>query len=358
MINLSRYSAIGSDGLLPNGCIPPQVPQYWIVSKDIIKRIHDGDYLPGAKLESIRKLAIRYGVGRQVILSAIHVLSYQNYIYSEPKRGIFVNQRLDVGLYYRIGCFINGANLSQGGDCIFEIYNEARKHNYMTIAGSNFEETFTLGDWLDHKKDIDGVIIGGMVNDEMLSHAQRRQIPYVVLGNYHISPKHPQMTVDVRTLAKKQLLPSFKKFPGKRIAVLLGAAFDRAAAEAAAGFSDAIREAGASFDARLVKPCEGDGFKEVEELLEHEKPDVIYVHGAQRFGLSRYYALHPGAWRPYLIINSEHQQLPEPALCDEEIFCRFLMPENCRKAVSMLMEIIKAKIERQNASRNKPCKEG
>lgn len=327
-------------------CIIPNASQYSLVAKDIIQKIHDGAYRPGCKLESVRDLAARYGVGRQVIVSAINFLSCHNYIYTEPKRGVFVNQRLDVGLYYRIGFFVNDANMGPAGNCMFEIYNEARRNNYFTVLGCNFEEDFTISTWLDHKKNLDGVIISGSVNDEILRQVERYHIPYVVLGNYSISARHPQVTVDVRSIAKKKLIKSLLKFADKCIAVLLGPKHEKAACEAANGFADAIKESGAVYEPSLIKHCDGEGYKEVARLLEHDKPDVIYVHGAQRLGLSRYYSLHPKAYRPYLIINSEHQQKPEPELCDEEIYCNFMDSEYSRKAVSMLIGIINEKLRK------------
>ena len=85
----------------------PYEPQSQEMARVLIRKIRNGEYAPGDRLESIRTLAERYGVGRQVISSAFSLMAKQNYIYTVHGSGTYVNAKLKVGLYYRLGWFTN-----------------------------------------------------------------------------------------------------------------------------------------------------------------------------------------------------------------------------------------------------------
>ncbi|OGV55618.1 MAG: hypothetical protein A2X49_02615 [Lentisphaerae bacterium GWF2_52_8] len=103
--------------------------QYQVVANDIIRKIHDGVYLPGEKLEGVRTLAARYKKGRQIILSAFNELSRRGFVYSEARRGVFVNSLLVTGRFYRLGFFFFYDNPAGSGMMINSVFKEALARN-------------------------------------------------------------------------------------------------------------------------------------------------------------------------------------------------------------------------------------
>lgn len=82
-------------------------PLYVKVQDIIMKKIEDGEYLPGAKLPSERVLAEMYGINRMTIKSAVNALVAKGYLYRQQGKGTFVQKkdfhRLNLGLLSESG---------------------------------------------------------------------------------------------------------------------------------------------------------------------------------------------------------------------------------------------------------------
>ena len=85
-------------------------PQCQIVATHLTRMIRDGKFRQGEKIPSVRSLAEMLGVGRQVVLSAIAILSRAGLVYTDTKQGTFVSSNLKSGLCYQIGFFNNREN--------------------------------------------------------------------------------------------------------------------------------------------------------------------------------------------------------------------------------------------------------
>ena len=88
---------------------PPKSQQ---IADFIRKEISCRRLLRGQRLESIRTLAEKFGVGRQVVLSAFEILVNEQLLIAEVGRGTFVNPVLPrIESIRRIGLLIQQYNL-------------------------------------------------------------------------------------------------------------------------------------------------------------------------------------------------------------------------------------------------------
>lgn len=321
---------------------PIKQPLYHQVAQDIIKKIYDGVYRPGMELESIRTLAGIYGVGRQVIVSAIWQLSMDNYVYSEPHKGVFVNPDLRCGRFYRIGFFSNNYNLAILSHTLNIIYKELHDHGYLVIPGSNFEADFSCVDWLKSNSQLDGLFLAGEINESVLRPVAKLHIPYLVLGNYDIAENHPAYKVDVAAATERLLKKRFSAFSGQRVTVILGTPTRRAERELAQAFRLLFRKLGISgSDSELVMNCRSNGYEEISAMMcSARPPDIIYIHGAQAAAWNKYCKLNPGRPRPRVIIHEMHAQSCDSSTYDEKLDFA-LWDDNDRRAMAgQLIEMV------------------
>ena len=279
------------------------MPQYVSFMHDIIGRIHDGFYPPGGKLPSIRELALEYGVSRRVAHYAVGQLAFQNYLYTEPKSGIFVNPELRPGLFYRIGFLLNEDNPMECGTAIAAISRIASESMFKTVLINNYGQRRDLADFLKKDNSFDGFLLYGQVTETLASAVGKFKIPYMVIGNYEISERHPQCRTDVKGAVADALEKEFRPFAGKRIAALMGSRkyqSDRAATE---GLKLAVERAGAVTSDSLIASCESDGYEECLRLMK-QKPDVLYIRLSLRIGYEKYCLRNPDSPRPYVIYDS------------------------------------------------------
>lgn len=315
-------------------------PQYALVMKDIIKKIHDGVYRPGAKIESIRELAEMYQVGRKVAHKAVDMLAANDYVNCEPKRGIFINPLLKTGLFYQIGYYLEDANPLAYGETMSAIFSTALKHGFRVRFGFSEEEKNRIDGFLGKHREIDGLLVGGHVDEKLLSGIRESNIPYVVMGNYKISAEHPQQTVDVEKIVYDTVVGELKKFKGRRIGALMGDDAFAADIESIRGIKRAIRDAAGKLEDDLVVSCKtGDGLTECIELLENHSPDVLYIMGGHIVGYRKYCRMNPKARRPYVICNT-----PWPGkyqdIIDTAVHCPLCTRETAEAATERLLGMI------------------
>lgn len=71
-----------------------RMPLYLQIKNIILDRIDSGELLPGECIESERFLSAKYGVNRQTIRSAIHVLVEDGILEKIPHKGTFVSKEI------------------------------------------------------------------------------------------------------------------------------------------------------------------------------------------------------------------------------------------------------------------------
>lgn len=315
------------------------IPQSREVARKLIRKIHDGDYQPGKRLESIRTLAERYGVGRQVVVSAISLMARNNYVYTARGSGVYVNPKLKKGLYYRLGWFYNGLNPALGGIELRFAYKYAAIYGFELLPGFNYEENFTLAEWLGQKGDLDGIIINGNVDEELLKYPRRHRIPYVVFGNYDISPEHPQINYDIRQSYAATMENIFRNRNWRKIAIFT--ATGRADREALEGVKDAIANIGQAPDENIIFSTLSDGYAELVEAMPHN-PDVLVFCGTRGLGIQKYCELHPDVKLPDVVININQRPLIKKNLNIHTYELDYSSHEKVRQAVLYLVKTLKA----------------
>ncbi len=316
------------------------VPKYWTVATDMISKINQGLYRDGEKIESMRVLADRYGVGVQVIQLAMAGLENLGYVRSEAKCGVFVTRSGERGPYFRLGIFINAYNLTREGLLLQNLGEEIEKAEYTPVAGCNHDEPYSFESWLDSKK-LDGVFLSGIVDENLTQTAIRKRIPYLVLGNYDIAPSHPQILRDVYGDSLRFFRRALKKYAGKRICFLFGAESSRADRERRAALIEVLRGLNGTVDETLLPHCEGDGYEQVSRILSGGLADVLMTTGSPLRGYFKYCTLHRTLPRPFTAVDlSRMKLLPEyRPFVDATIHLPSLELDMC-KAVRQMLQMV------------------
>ena len=156
------------------------------MSRDIAGRLHEAirnsRLLPGERLGSVRHLADSFGVGRQVILSALGLLAEQGLIVTKAKQGCYVNPKLSPGVVKenvkRFG--FTSWRVGEPGVNAFSvrayqaILRSAPEYNCEVFWRSE-ATPFNVGDWVADMR-LDGMFITGLIDDALLA-ALEKSIP-------------------------------------------------------------------------------------------------------------------------------------------------------------------------------------
>ena len=319
----------------------PHAPQCVQFARYLIGEIQSGRIRPGEKLNSVRNLSERFHIGRQIVLSAFTLLVKQNFVCSEARRGFFVNPEIQHGYFYRIGFFINRNNPAPYG-CLPHLYRAALRYGWQIIPGTNFEEDFELDDWLERKKDLDGVILSGTVDENLLKGVSSGLLPYVVLGNYDIDPRHPQVTSKNRNITRL-LVRELKRHHCRRIAVLCGPAYLHNERLCGTALQNFLMESGWGQEEVRVVYAHDDGYPEIDRIMREWAPEALFFYGEHCLGWRRFLHRNPDIKPPLVIINSGWDE----ALTKEEYDVCLTRPEYEgleERAVRRLLELLNVKI--------------
>ena len=269
----------------------------------LIGEIRNGTYRAGEKMASIRQLAEKYQVGRQVALSAVTFLCKRNYLYTLHGSGTYVNPHHTRGLFYRLGWFSNEVNLGSGGAYWYALaLHLLQKKDFNLILGGNFEEDFTFDQWLKRKGNLDGVFLQGMVNEKMLASLKKHKLPYVVMGNYDISPEHPQVLFNINSVYERSLPELFRKKQWKELAILAADGSLRADRETVEVIRKIADAHNVDCSGELLMRTGGDGYAEIRQLLKKRTPDALLIIGEHWVGMQKFRDRHPEMKLPEIIV--------------------------------------------------------
>ena len=276
-----------------------------IIADYIRDDIRKSNLLPGDRLGGVRKLAEKYSVGRQIVLSAFHMLAKDGILITEARKGTYVNPALEKGRYYRLGLFINLTNLIDCITLIDTIRKKAYSKGYQLIVGSNFEEDFTVDEWVARKR-LDGVVVTGVLDDETVGFLRKTLVPFVIAGNYDIADDVSQATIDLPMIINKYLSPILKSLSIKKLATVAGTVEYRADRECLEGIRKAILNSNLDLREEFIQASDGDGFLEVARIMEDysDKPDAFYFHESRLNGFIKYFSTRKEVPRPLLIVSN------------------------------------------------------
>lgn len=74
----------------------PNLPIYIQVMDEIKKKIFNGFYCSGGKIDSVRELALEYGVNPNTIQKALSELEREGLLYSKRSTGRFVSESVEM----------------------------------------------------------------------------------------------------------------------------------------------------------------------------------------------------------------------------------------------------------------------
>lgn len=326
--------------------ISQHAPQSTQLARYLVAEIQAGRFRPGAKLPSVRHLAERYAVGRQVVLSALTILCKQNLAFSSARRGFFVNPDLHGGFFHRLGLFVNLTNPARSGQFIAALSCAALSQGWQLILGSNFESSLTLPEWLAGKDDLDGILVTGYIDDPFLQPLLRQPLPYLVVGNYDIAPRHPQLSHLHDRL--HEVLPSCLE-GCRSAAAIIGPASHLDEQRLRHRLEILAARQSPPLPIRILH-AEGDGSLELERLRHDGFPDLLFFAGEHAVAWRRLlHRLPAGQKRPAVVISTPWNQVLEEPEYDQVVDWRD--PNFSGRVITRILDLIHA---RQSPGRANP----
>lgn len=317
---------------------PPQSQQIVDYLKNAIRQ---GKVRPGDRLESIRDLAARFGVGRQVVLSAFRKLHQENLVETQVGRGTFVrhsalarNGKLNVAFCVRksgLAWFFN-RNVFLG--CALKA---EEKGINLTIAPGD-EDSSPAAWCLEHG--IDALLVTGQVDDRLVRELNRARLPYLVIGTYDLKEPANILTSNSNEL-EKAVEEAFARYEIRRPGAIAGDPAFCSTRNFLGRMTEAVRAHGIEIPPQyLYAAGDEDGYKGMCELMSlPEPPDLLVIVGRAFPGAARY-LFESGVKRPVIIAPPGDEQNPlYPELID--IFLPLDSLELGRRSVELIESFIK-----------------
>lgn len=278
-----------------------EMPKYQTIKNDIITMINRGYYKEGQRIDSVRTLASHYNVSIQVIQMAIAELESLEYVCTVPKSGMYVNPQKKSGPFNKIGIFIRKHPIYDQGKILESLGHMIRKYDYIPVVGGDWDEPYTLDEWLDSKS-LDGVFLLGVLEEDDITPLIRHRLPYLVLGNHNIDSSHPQMTLDVYAISYKIFRESLACYKGKKLGAVFGFESSRGDRERRQAMVDAWRAINDGVvDESLFRFSTIDGYDEALSLISEENLDLFFTCDGPMEGYRRYRFLHPDTPQPTIL---------------------------------------------------------
>lgn len=288
-------------------------PKSQQVAEYLKSAIRQGKIKPGERLESIRTMAQRFGVGRQIILSAFNRLEVENILDKQVGRGTFVRHsslsaggKLNIAFCVRISSLAWFFNRNLFLGCAAKA--EELGVN-LTIAPG--DANVNPAAWCA-EHGIDGLLVTGQINDTVVRRLNSSALPYLVLGSYDL--KVPANILTPPPFSAECLTKAFEK-PVMRPGVILGDKRFYVNQK----ILDELKKITAAHDIDLdeqylfCSPAE-DGYEGMKKLMSLPvPPDLLIISGRAFSGAARY-IFETGIKRPIIISplsDDQHPLYPE-----------------------------------------------
>ena len=219
--------------------------------------ILSGRIRPGEKLTGELILAERFGVGRQVIRSALKLLKEGNLLRSAQGCGVYVNdfipanislRRVRIGYFYwtRKDSPYPGGSFLGGYQTIIQDSRE-KNCDILLSFGNRME---ALKEWMRDYQ-LDGLLLSGYVDDDLVRALNRAEILFLILGNYELSEPANILEKEVFSSTKKALGILMERYRFKRIAGIFDTMFGNGPKAIYAALRESAEECGIPFDETL-----------------------------------------------------------------------------------------------------------
>lgn len=278
--------------------------------------IRQGKIKPGERLESIRTLAQRLDVGRQVVLSAFNNLEAENILKKQVGSGTFARHsslsnvgKLNIAFCARISSLAWFYNRNLFFGCATKA--EELGVN-LTIAPG--DANINPGVWcVEHG--IDGLLITGQVTNTVVNRLNSCSIPYLILGSYKLKKTTNILAPPPFTGAC--LTRAFEK-PVKYPGVILGDKHFYANQKILDELKKIAKTHGIAIDEKYLYCSQAeDGYTGMKKLMAlTNPPDLLIISGRAFPGAARY-LFETGIKRPIIVSPLSDDQDPlYPELID------------------------------------------
>lgn len=278
--------------------------------------INSGSYHPGDKIESVRLLADRLGVGRQIVLYALGQLVKRGLLVSSARKGYYISPDFKPNRFHRIGLLVNDNNPLRSP--LHEaLYFAALYYGYQLILFNNFESGVPAEKLLHNVHDLDGVIITGRgITDAMLADFVKTRLPYVVLGHYNISAKHPAQWFHDNNNGRKKLAAFIKKQHITSAALIMGPRCSLSDRDTSDGYLKFLNQTNPECQIETIF-AKDNGYQECRILLTAPNPPQLLIFAGEHVtGYCKFAGEHPELPRPAVAINSHWAIAMPPELFD------------------------------------------
>ena len=296
--------------------VPSQSQQ---VAEHIAREINTGKIVPGQRMESIRRLAQQFQVGRQVIHSAVQQLEKMGMVCTECGRGTFVNpefranpERLRLGFYIHDGDLSTAYNHTLFAHCCR--YGNQLGHDVLLGFSPDGKVPDT---WMDN---LDGLLVTGVVDDTLVEYLNTRKKPYLICGNYDLRQPANVYCVDLTGNIRRVLQAAWLKLQPRSLGVITGPL----RYHSTKALLQELRDFAAARnlicrDEYCICDDREDGYEPIRRLLAlPEPPDLVFLTLDTYSGVLRYLCEHN------LTAKHLHPQLITVSYCYEQILFRSL----------------------------------
>lgn len=291
---------------------------------EIIRReLNAGNLRPGSRLEGENLLAERFCVGRQVVRSALKLLKKENLIRSARGGGTYVNDYIPSLLparKIRIGC-VYWRNVLRENSFMLSfqrlLFSAKEKNCELYLACEKSEDA--LISWVRNYQ-LDGLLIGGYVDDSLVQALNDADILFLLLGNYKLKEPVNRLEKDMFHNVKTAMSTLLKRYHFTQVSGIFSNLAHLGPQQAFAGIRAAAEENGLPVDeSRFLCAQDGNGYQAMESLISEKKigrNDIVYLSDLTFPGAARSIFEHGLTLkqRPYLFLDMSLTEVPYPDL--------------------------------------------
>lgn len=264
--------------------MPKQIKEngfvYRQIAEDLIKRIKKNEF-SNARLPSERQLAQKYKVNRLTLRKSLDILANEKHIYRFGAKGTFIGQpsgSMKAARCKTIGFLLVNRDIfdEHHSKTILALEKAVKGHNanmMLFTINSEKEEGSMLSE-LALMKNLDGVLVSGLVTAKIIKALKRLNIPLGLLGQLVYADPIEECVdrVIVDSIKYSYMATQYLIDGGhRRIALLNGPSY-RWFLNIYQGYMKALLNAHIEYDERLVRKCEQDtsekGYDAMKQILE------------------------------------------------------------------------------------------
>jgi DNA-binding LacI/PurR family transcriptional regulator len=262
-----------------------------------------------------------------VVLSAFDILRSEGLVFTHVGRGTFVTGGTAGSApfkNYRIGFWTHKSRMElfYNRNLFLGAAEKASEAGVTMLLVSDDEPDIQS---LVKNKQLDGLLVSGIVDVPLVRQLQKLDIPFVVLGNYDLPPEVNVIeSPEITSMVMRQVCDRFKI---KSAGAILGGAKLKASRSLELAIKDGVREYAVECRPEnfLYSQTE-DGYGEAERLLEQDNPpEAVFVIGQAFSGVARYIfaqSRNRNFKRPVIITTLiDKYNIMYPELVDVVIYC-------------------------------------